>query len=133
MPDLTSIDANRLATEGFTQPGVDQFRKVIQSYGDELLRRTTLKAAADKTDSSTPTREVTSTHVRQAAIDIAANPATKPVSRWSIMGQVLEYLLTAGSGVGAGHLDKQSGIITFAVCLVLATLLVVTRLSKGRS
>lgn len=131
MPDLTNIDETRLSNDGFTKPGIDHFQKVVLSYGTELLRRTVLRADAEKADDTK--REVTSMHVRQAAREIAAKPPRKSASALAILGQVSEYVLTAGAGVGAGHLEQQPGIIAFGVCLSLATVLLVTRLARGRS
>lgn len=131
MPDLTNIDDAQLRLERFTDPGIAQFKKAVGSYATELLKRSVLIADAEKLEGED--REGTGTHVRQAARDIAARPSRRPPSSLSIFGQVAEYVLYAGAGAGAGHLDKKPGIIAFGICLTLATILVVTRLVRGRS
>lgn len=87
MAELTSVE-NTSLSEGFTKPGIEQFDKVVEAYAQELLKRTTLNAEAEKIDGSS--REVTSTHVRRAARDIAAKPTTMPPSFWRISGHVSE-------------------------------------------
>lgn len=131
MPDLDTVDDQQLQDAGFTAPASEQFRRAVGDYSVELLKRTTLAADADKLDNEG--REVTGVHVRHAARDIAVKPQAKPLSFWAVSGHVAEYLLTAAAGVGAGHLDKQQGIVTFGACLAVATVLLVTRLARGRN
>lgn len=126
---LIEVDKSVLNDEGFTPPGVDHFIKAISDYSHKLLKHTTLNADAERLEDEA--REVTSLHVRNAAKAIALKPPEKPRSPWSIAGQVGEYVFAAGAGIGAGHLDKIPGQITFGVCLALAVILLVVRLVKS--
>jgi hypothetical protein len=125
-----SVDEKQLRNKGFTNSGVTQFCESVRDYCRQLLDRAVHLGDADKAPDME--REITHDHVRGSAHSIARSFGTPPRSKWLITAHVTEYLATAVAGIGAGHLDKPTGIISFGVGVSVAVILVVVRLTHGK-
>jgi hypothetical protein len=131
IPPLVTIANDQLVAAGFTANGCQNFQNTVREYSKDLLDRSVNVANLTKVENMRV--EVTHEHVRTAATSLAQTFGKPSKSKWLIAGQIVEYLATAVAGVGGGHLDKQAGIIAFAVGLTVAVVLVVVRLTQSKA
>jgi|SRR5579863_2713030 len=118
------VNENALRAGGFTDSGRTRYLDTVTDYAAELKKRAEGYADVDKAPNLA--REVTHDHVRQAAVALAGR--REPISKWTIVGQVFEYLATAATGYSVEHLNTVPGIIEFGLSLSLAVILIVARL-----
>lgn len=130
-PPLVTVDQQSLKGKGFTNSGVKQFSETIDDYSQRLLERSVHYGDVDKAEGMAA--EITHDHVRSSAHSIAATFASPVPPKWVIFTQIGEYLATAAAGIGGGYLKEPWGIVTFALGVSVAVILVVLRLTKGKA
>lgn len=126
---LITIDQQRLVTAGFVESGRKRFIATVRDYSDSLLERAVRNADHDKAPDCD--REVGHDHVGQAARSLMR--ASPKRSGWLIFSQACEYVFTACAGAGAGHLDKNMGIVAFALGTALTVILLTVRIATSKS
>ncbi len=124
-----TIAEQDVIAQGFTETGQKQFCDTVVDYGNTLLKRSCDYADLEKANNME--REVTHTHVKNAAHSLTINNINK-TSHWRVLAHVAEYLVATGLGVGASNLNEIWGIILFGICVITLSILVATRLS-GRN
>lgn len=118
----------QLEKAGFTESGRHRYLKTVGDYADDLFNRSEKYGELDKDKSSI--LEITHEHVRDAASSIVRTYGKDRLTRWTIVGQVGEYVFTAIAGVGAGNISTPWGILVFGLSIALAIILLVFRRSK---
>jgi hypothetical protein len=127
---VATIDEQQLRAAGFTESGLRHFGETVRDYAAELMQKAVHLGEADKAPAMLA--EVTHEHVRASAHSIARSYGTPPRRKWLVVSQVGEYVSTAIAGVGGGHLEKQGGILAFALGVSVAVILVVVRLTHAK-
>jgi len=122
------ISNEELGIAGFTNSGVPRFNETVKGYSGLLFERAIHFGDVDKAPNLP--REITHDHVRAAAYSIANSYGKPTTSKWSTVGQIGEYVAIAVVGAGGSNLDNQYGVLAFGVGLLIATVLIVTRLTK---
>lgn len=128
---LTVVKDLSLTTRGFTNSGVKHFRETVRDYSQCLLERAVHYGDIVKADGMPA--EITHDHVRSSAHSIAQGFGTPERPKWLIATQIGEYLGTAAAGVGAGYLKDPWGIVTFALGVSTAVILVAVRLNTWKT
>lgn len=129
--ELVQVDTSELATRGFTDSGIEQFERTVRDYGRELYRRSLhLAEASSSRDVST---EVTHEQIRAAARRMAKTFGQERSPGWLVYSRAGEYVSVAVAGAGASHLDNTGGIVSFVIGVSAAVVLVVVRLTQGKS
>lgn len=123
-----SIQDSELDDSGFTNSGKAKFKETIQDFSDQIFDKSVRYGDAEKGNGLD--REITHDHVSTASYNTSKTFGKKVKNGWSIAGQVGEYVFTGLAGIGGGNLKDQWGIITFGVCLGLAVILIVVRLTN---
>ncbi|SBS68815.1 hypothetical protein [Vibrio atlanticus] len=120
-----------LKEAGFTLSGVKRYQSTVGDYANVLYKKSLNFGDAAKAEDMP--REVTHDHVRSSANVISNTFGTEKTSKWWILCQVSEYVLTAISAYAAANLSKDWGTPVFVVAVVLAGVLVATRISNAKS
>lgn len=115
-----------LHVEGFTQTGIERYKKTAKEFCELLFDRAIVFGDRDKLHGFRP--EITHEHVRQAAETLAKRK--KPSSVWERVGNIAEYLCAILAGVGGGRLDQPWGQITCIAATAVGVILISVRLSK---
>lgn len=136
MPDsedspVFTISEDSLVAAGFTSSGKKRSSDTSTDYVKELYEKS--KLLADASRGQDLPREVTHEHVRSAARILAVSFGRPNAPWWALPCQVLEYLATAGVGLGTGQLDQPWGIKISLGCFIVGVLLLVLRLNKGKA
>jgi hypothetical protein len=114
-----------LKLQGFTESGIDRYKKSTTEYCDTLFSKSI--ALGDRDKAAGLPREVTHDHVKTSAHLIAASYGKAGNSRLCIVCQIGEYVCAATAGVGGGKLDHSWGVVLFGLSLVIGTILFVIR------
>lgn len=139
LPNVVTVDRERtpvsvdnavLDVNHFTTSGKQRFAATVEDYSEQLLTKSVHFGEIDRASGLAP--EITHDHVRSAASSISSTFGRAVPPKWYIPANVGEYLLTAASGIGAGHIDKPWGIVTFVLGIAAAVLLIVVRLTLGK-
>ena len=118
-----------LKTAGFTDSGLNRYKKTTEDYCEELYKKGI--ALGDRDKASDAPREVTHEHIREAAADIQRR-GREPQTPWHIWCQVGEYVCAATAGAGAGNLDRPWGIALFGLSLTIGVVLFIVRNQGGK-
>lgn len=124
-PEIT-IDENQLQSANFSNGGIARFKETVKQYNEELFKRSSLIGESQK--ASEDEREISSLHVREAAIDINRRYG-KHGNKYTYM-QIGEYVCTAVAGAGASHLGSGWGIFIFMCGLTIGTGLFCVRITN---
>ena len=118
-----SLPKEILEEAGFINSGIEEFRKMTSAFSDDLFEKSIHIGNAG---SSGEEREVTREHVKKAAHMIYGR--TSEVSKTSVALQLVEYIASAGVGVGASNLSVNWGIGTFGISLSVLVIAFVARI-----
>lgn len=127
---LVNIEASAIEDEGFTPSGSNKYTETVEDYAQELLRRASSLAEANKAQGMQ--REITHDHVRASAHQMVSSFGKPSRSKWLIVAQVGEYVAAAAAGAGAGHLDTSWGILSLVLGVAIGVILIVVRLVSGK-
>jgi hypothetical protein len=126
-PTIT-VQEHELDDSGFTNSGKTKFKETIQDFCNQIFDKSVRYGDAEKGDGLG--REITHDHVTAASYNTNKTFGKKSKNNWTIAGQVGEYIFTGLAGIGGGNLKEQWGTITFGICLGLAVILIVVRLTN---
>lgn len=125
------VSEEQLRYVGFTNSGAPQFIRTVKDYAWILYQRAIRFGELDKARNFP--LEITHEHVRNAA-RVIANSFGKPARPWWVVPtQVFEYVVIGFVGAGASNLHSRLGVATFGFGLFIAGILMLARLTKGRS
>lgn len=130
MANNNLLDDNALGSKGFTATGKKRLTDTIDSYTAELINKSLDFAKTSQVDGMSI--EVTHEHVRAAAAKLQNDFGKKPMSGIAVLGNVVEYVCSAGVGLGAGHISQGWGTIVFGLSLAFGILLVSIRVIRSR-
>lgn len=117
-----------LQQAGFTNSGAKRYRETVLLYSTTLYDKAISYGQADKASDSN--LEVTHDHVRAATHNITATFGREQPSKLGVAIQIGEYILTALSGVAGGNLKESWGTPMFVVCVAMAVILFVARITS---
>jgi hypothetical protein len=123
-----TVAASFVSDAGFTPSGLRHYESAVNDYAHELKDRSVAYAEAEKAPGLA--RETTYEHVRSAARHISASTHSNQTTP-TIICRIGEYICAAVAGAGAGHLDKQLGILSFGVGLTLGVVLLLIRTRRS--
>lgn len=119
----TTIEENVLDDAGFINSGKTKYKSLLQAFAEELFDRSVLLCDAGRNEEE---REVTREHVVQASHIIYGKSYSK-VSIPHVVLQIIEYVFSAGIGVGASNLSSSWGVFVFGISLFLVIIAFVSR------
>lgn len=126
-PRIT-IDDKELGEADFVKSGKEKYKALVLAFSQELFDRSILLCDAGNLGGD---REVTQENVIRASHIIYGKSPEKQ-SAMTIFLQVMEYLCSAGIGVGASKLDKTWGIGVFGLSILVGIICFVTRTVKKK-
>ena len=121
-PQIT-IDDKELVDADFIKSGKDKYTKLVVAFSHDLFERSIMLCDAGNLGGD---REVTQDYVVKAS-HIIYGKSNEKQSSIAIILQIVEYLCSAGIGVGASNLDKNWGIGVFGISIVIGVVAFVTR------
>ena len=115
------IPEAQLTQAGFTESGITRYKNTLIEYNKLLFDKSVSFGDLDKAKDLS--REVTHEHVKQAAHNIANSYGKPRKPWWMTLVQFGSYLAAIGVGLASGYLDKQNGVIGFAVSFAIGAIL----------
>jgi len=129
LPSLT-VSENALEESGFITSGKDHYKKVVNSYAEELFFKSIAYAEGDR--ASNLKREVTHEHIKKAYFSIVNSGLNRKDPIWTLLCQIFEYIIMAMVGVCGSYIDKSWAQLGFGIGLFTVTMLILARNVLGR-
>lgn len=113
------IAQNEFEAEGFTPIGVGKFEGIVKEYVTLLYEQSKAHADIDKIENSM--REVTATHIKTAAHNIANSYGKPKKAPWYLQfGQLISGIII---GVAGNNIKEIPFLIAFVAFVVVAIFL----------
>lgn len=109
-----SVGIEQLEGAGFITSGKKKYTSIVQGFSDELFVKSIRYCDAA---SGGYEREVSADNVISAMRKIYSTPIVRH-KKFSVILQILEYLLSVGIGVGASNIKETWGIIMCMSCFI---------------
>lgn len=124
------ISGTSLEQANFTNMGKQKYVQIIQDVAVRLYQTSVKYADEDKNDLP---REVTQEHLQHASSTMFSKYHSTKMTNGMIACQIGEYVFSAATGLGAGHITEYWGLALFVFSLCMATGLFVIRLTQFNS
>lgn len=120
---------DELKNNDFTVTGIKRYEDTLNEYENELFNKSIYFAEIDK--AADLDKEVTHTHIRNAAIAISNSYGKNKLTTWDKIGQVGELIFTGIGSFGLAKTDEKWGIAIFVISGILVAVLLMIRISRS--